>query len=99
MKLKLENGTEYHARFQHGTEAVIGEAKPIYIRRFTRVSISTAIIGVILKLEGEAYCHPTDQFNKAKGRKLALARAIKDFHRTKREQIWKAYFAATGGPK
>ena len=96
MKLKLENGTEYHVRFSHGTEAIVGNNKPIYTRQYTTASVSFPDSN---QVTATAYCNPSDQFNKAKGRKLALARAIESLPRAERGQIWAAYFAATGGVK
>lgn len=40
---------------------------------------------------GVAYCNPNDQFVKDKGRKMSLARAIKEFPREVRVKIWEAY--------
>lgn len=88
MKLKLENGTEYHVRFRH----VRGESQS---HTLTTVQSENSA----LFLQDLALCHPSDQFNKAKGRKLSLARAIEELPREERRQIWAAYFAATGGVK
>lgn len=45
--------------------------------------------------EGEAFCHVNDQFNKETGRKLALARALKEseLSQESRALIWQAYFS------
>ena len=88
MLLKLENGTEYHVRFQHAQN-------PLMTGCYTRAGISDST-GFIIR-EGRAFCNPSDQFNKAKGRKLSLARAIECLPRAERKQIWAAYFAAIGG--
>lgn len=40
---------------------------------------------------GRAACHDLDMPVKAIGRKIALARAIKDLDRATRTQIWKHY--------
>ena len=95
MLLKLESGTEYHVRFSHGFEAVVRDGETVYTRQYTRAEISKPQ-GHVFD-EGEAHCNPSDQFNKAKGRKLALARAIESLPRAERKQIWAAYFAAVGG--
>lgn len=42
---------------------------------------------------GVAHCSPHDSFCKASGRKLALARALKDVPREIRRQLWADYFA------
>lgn len=43
--------------------------------------------------EGISACHPGDQFNKVIGRKLALARALKDakLNKAERTAVWDAY--------
>lgn len=41
---------------------------------------------------GEAWCSPSDHFNKRVGRKISFGRAISDFDRETREEFWKAYF-------
>ena len=40
---------------------------------------------------GAAYCSPKDNFSRIKGRKIALARAIKDLPRSERKVIWDEY--------
>ncbi len=42
---------------------------------------------------GVAKLNPRDRFVYEAGRKLALARAIKDFPRDERQAFWDAYFA------
>ena len=37
-------------------------------------------------------CSLSDNFNKAKGRRLALTRALQDFPKTIRRDIWRGYF-------
>lgn len=41
---------------------------------------------------GVALCSVKDQFCKETGRRVSLARAIKEFKRTERAQIWQAYW-------
>ena len=47
---------------------------------------------------GRSYCTPQDQFCRATGRKIALARALRNINVNKdmRRQIWKEYFKAIG---
>jgi hypothetical protein len=50
-----------------------------------------------LHIDGEtyaahAYCHPTDPFNKAVGRKLAFDRVVYQLARDVRTKLWAAYF-------
>jgi hypothetical protein len=52
---------------------------------------------VILKGEelistGKAFCGEKDKYNKEKGRKVALSRAIKNLDRDTRTTIWNEYF-------
>ena len=88
MKLPISDGKELHARFEHRQTCAHNKITTV------RISSDNQIIA-----EGRAFCNPSDQFNKAKGRKLALARAIESLPRAERGQIWAAYFAATGGVK
>ena len=41
---------------------------------------------------GHADCSIHDQFSRAKGRKIALTRAIARFPKSVRRQVWEAYF-------
>lgn len=43
---------------------------------------------------GQSRCSPSDTFNKEKGRKIALVRALDDaaFNRSDRGAVWDAYF-------
>lgn len=45
---------------------------------------------------GYAICHENDRFEKERGRKLALARALKGKNKAFRTQVWEAYFARLG---
>lgn len=47
--------------------------------------------GTITELVGVSSCHPKDAFDKAKGRKLAIERAIQHLSRDERKSIWTAY--------
>ena len=47
-------------------------------------------------LRGMAFLHPNDQYDKAKGRKIALKRAIAILPRANRALIWEAYGRFTG---
>lgn len=48
-----------------------------------------------LILEGEAYCSPNDNFDKATGRKVSLSRAIEGLSKDKRTEIWYVYTKTT----
>jgi hypothetical protein len=46
-------------------------------------------------LYGEAFCSVNDIFDKARGRKVSLARAIEGLDKKKRTAFWKAYVETT----
>jgi len=50
---------------------------------------------------GQASCSPKDNFCRATGRKLSLARALQGFYFTKeqRQEIWEAYRRMTVKPR
>lgn len=41
---------------------------------------------------GVAECSKEDQFDKAVGRRLALARAVEPFTKAERREVWSAYY-------
>lgn len=45
---------------------------------------------------GYSILHPSDRFDKEKGRKISLARALKNWPREKRKLIWESYFNRKG---
>lgn len=89
---KIADGTEFQLRFEHGLiEKEYGETWQV------RATSCQIILTQGTPTEvgfGLAVCSPADTFCKAKGRKLALARALKapDFSREDRRLIWQAYF-------
>lgn len=52
----------------------------------------------VLSGAGLAFCASSDQFNRAKGRKVALARAIRQFPKETRKRIWNGYFEQVRRP-
>lgn len=48
-----------------------------------------------LILEGDAYCSENDIFDKAKGRKISLSRAIEGLSKELRTKIWAGYISTT----
>jgi hypothetical protein len=54
------------------------------------------IINGELILDGEAYCSPNDIFDKARGRKVSLSRAIEGLSKDERTEIWYVYTKTTG---
>lgn len=83
MILRLENGTDLMLEFDY-LRSEMGNG--------TRVVLNSPLGSGYSDLRGFAFCHPNDPFVKAIGRKVALARAIKNLPRNIRRQIWKAYF-------
>ena len=47
-------------------------------------------------LHGTAHCAPNDMFDKSRGRKIALGRAISQLPRGTRTEIWNSYFQVIG---
>jgi len=45
--------------------------------------------------EGVAFCSINDRFDKARGRKLSLTRAIEGLDKDLRKEFWTAYLAVT----
>lgn len=89
MKLRTESGREIEIKFWHQLDKSMARWTECLARP---LDFDTDLWGL-------AECHPSDNFNKARGRKLALKRAIASLPREERGQIWKAYFAAIGGVK
>lgn len=46
---------------------------------------------------GHARCSLKDQFDRNKGRKIAMMRALQDLPKEDRKPFWDAYFATRGG--
>lgn len=92
MYLKLEDGTEITLHFQHiingGMTFVNGHTGPCQEK--------PCIVDITQSITGVAFLHPDDQYNKATGRKVALAGAIGRLPREQRTLIWKAYGKYTG---
>lgn len=84
MILKLQNDSAVRLHFTH-----FQHENP----RRTEVEIFDLGISESYSIgQGVTYCHSTDQFCRAIGRKIALQRAIEHLPREARTQIWKAYF-------
>jgi len=78
------NGAKYYIKFQHQTKA--SEDSP----RNTLCTISNEE-GVIIN-DGTSIVHPKDHnFDKEKGRQLSLARAISEWDKPARTELWNQY--------
>ena len=77
--INIEN-EPYRIKFYHGPSTT--EAQLIHLDYDIRVS------------QGVAECHPNDQFCKATGRKVALAKALQNWteDRWTRKLVWDKYF-------
>lgn len=78
---------EYAIGFKHTSQDSVRATK-CFIYQVDNNRLG-AVVGT-----GVAYCHYKDQFNKEKGRKLALRRAVQEaFPRgPERVSVWDAYF-------
>lgn len=65
------------------------------IRRCITAVIIPTDVKVAIITSGSAACSPKDNFSKARGRKIALARALKQFPKDFRTAFWEAYFGGT----
>ena len=67
----------------------------------SRVSVCQISNTTRLLKEGIAYCAPTDSFDKNKGRRVSLARALKALNLPKevRMEFWEAYREMTKVPR
>lgn len=91
----VHDGKEFKVVFRHGN--MLG-------RRFTRCVITQKLQFPDgehdggLAGEGIAYCNPKDQFSKELGRKVSLAKALKEtgFAKPIRKEFWGAYLGRKG---
>lgn len=51
--------------------------------------------GETVVVTGIAQCAPQDNFSRATGRKVSLARALRSFDRDTRTKFWEVYFSKT----
>ncbi len=58
----------------------------------SRRAVCTTVFFGEFFYEGWSICSPKDNFRKSRGRKLAVADAIKNLCKEDRKKIWKAYF-------
>lgn len=94
MKINID-GRDYSFKFYHKNDQpqIDKDGKPIP----TEVPLERATTCIIFNEEGVevssgvANVHPKDNFNKEKGRQIALARAISDWDKPYRTQVWDEY--------
>jgi hypothetical protein len=85
MKIVIRD-VEYKVRFRHDPPDL-----------FERETVCDFFDGEKLRYTGWAICVEGDQFQRAKGRQIALTRAIANLPREDRKLVWKQYFAAIRG--
>lgn len=78
--------------FKYGYENRVGEElKPFQTFCTIRLADGTTVWA-------GATCHEDDNFNKSKGRALALERALQSFPRAQRKEIWAKYMRGRKRP-
>ena len=105
MKVKIKQGTflvrfehtENGKTYKHGDVEVIASIQHplgLPVRAKTRCVIVEATPMKSVVGWGEAWCSVKDRFDKERGRKIALGRALKagEFGKEEREKFWEAYF-------
>ena len=85
MKIVIRD-VEYKVRFRHDPPDL-----------FERETVCDFFDGEKLRYTGWAICVEGDQFQRAKGRQIALTRAIANLPREDRKLVWQQYFAAIRG--
>lgn len=85
---------QLYLHFKHTQSRLDVATRRVFYRATGCVIRRTDHLGEVLSY-GIATCHDNDQFCKATGRKLSLARALKKagFTKTTRAEVWSAYFA------
>ena len=95
MKINLD-GRDYSIKFYHENPPQKDSSTKLSKKeKFVALERATTCIifnedGVEVT-KGTANVHPTDNFCKEKGRKIALARAISDWDKPYRTQVWDEY--------
>ncbi len=92
MKIQLDDNREVDVRFRYTTEQRMrnrGEYTPIVTKC---VVTMPTLDGTTASFEGEALCAPEDQFEYAKGRRIALAEALRLLPRAARKALWERLF-------
>lgn len=66
-----------------------------FYREYLKYYKCQVFTGNLLIGDGESNCHPSDNFCKETGRKIALERAVARLDRDTRREIWRLYFDRT----
>ena len=89
------DGRNYSFKFFHKNDQPVSTSK--LSKKVEQTPIEKATTCIIFNEEGVrvssgvANVHPKDNFNKEKGRKISLARAIKTWDKEYRSQVWEEY--------
>ena len=95
MKINID-GREYSFKFQHNTGEVARKPK-LGLKLSQTTTQERGTVCRIFNEAGEqvtygvANVHPHDNYCKEKGRKIALARAMKTWDKEYRSQVWEEY--------
>ena len=89
------DGRNYSFKFFHKNDQPVSISK--LSKKVEQTPLERATTCIIFNEEGVevssgvANVHPKDNFNKEKGRQIALARAISDWDKPYRTQVWNEY--------
>ena len=93
MRINID-GRDYSFKFYHKNDQPFTSKLSRKVKQTPLERATTCIIfneeGVEVS-SGVANVHPKDNFNKEKGRKIALSRAIKTWDKEYRSQVWSEY--------
>ena len=92
-KDKIEENDLIEIKFKYNKYPYTAGQQPTSID--CEVNYINSFTGENLTGKGLSCCHPKDQFQKEKGRKLALRRAIVLFPKNARTEVWNAYHNRT----
>lgn len=94
MKIKID-GRDYSFKFYHKNDQRVSGSK--LSKKIEETPIERATTCIVFNefeeevTHGVANVHPSDNFCKEKGRKIALSRAIASWDKNYREQVWNEY--------
>ena len=109
MKLQTRDGTVYHARFRHYLPfmeegkligATVIPCGGFWVRYVSHRPMTEVVLSNGLgEVTAESICSPRDVFTKARGRQIALGRALKKLvpDVPRRAELWADYLRQVGG--
>jgi hypothetical protein len=96
MILQTANLGCFTVHFQHAMTEGAPRRTRCVIHAARKEKCTGNLCGATDALQGQAHCAAGDMFDKSRGRKVALARALKSLPRQSRAEIWTAYFNFIG---